>query len=59
MRPSKLRPAAAAVVRDVGAAWQGVAGAVAVTSGVLVLAGYGWALVTVGGFLLLGAWGSR
>lgn len=38
---------------------QGVAGAGLVTCGVVVLAGAGWALVTAGAFLLLGAWGSR
>lgn len=37
---------------------QGVSGAALVASGSLVLWGYGWALLALGAFLLLGAWGS-
>ena len=39
--------------------WQGVAGAGFVTGGAWDLAGVGWACVTLGAFLLVGAWGSR
>ena len=38
---------------------QGALGVCLVTGGVYVLAGVGVALVVIGGFLLLGAWGSR
>lgn len=37
---------------------QGVAGATCVAGGALIQWGPGWALLALGGFLLLGAWGS-
>lgn len=38
---------------------QGVAGVAAISGGCWVQFGEGWALMAGGGFLLLGAWGSR
>jgi predicted phage tail protein len=38
--------------------FQGVAGAACIAGGTFLLWGYGWALLTVGAFLLLGALGS-
>lgn len=38
---------------------QGVAGAACVAGGAFVLWGYGWALLALGAFLLVGAWTSR
>ena len=38
---------------------QGVAGVGCLTGGAYVLAGVGWALVVLGAFLVIGAWGQR
>lgn len=40
-------------------ALQGVAGVALVTAGVAVVLGYGPGLITLGGFLLVGAWVTR
>ena len=55
---SSLAQAKAQVLRQSGTL-QGVGGAASATGGALILWGAGWALITLGSFLLLGAWGSK
>lgn len=54
---SSLALAKSATKRHLGTI-QGVLGAACVAAGTLLLWGYGWALVALGAFLLLGARGS-
>lgn len=53
-----MRRIRAFVVKRAGTI-QGVASAVCVAAGAFILWGVGWALIAVGAFLLVGAWGSQ